>query len=81
MRHKTCINTFEGLPLEPKRDDAACENLRWLIAFLCNHAEDSMQWLVRWLAYPLQHTGAKMDTAVLMHSTMEGQARASCSPS
>ncbi|KSN90705.1 bifunctional DNA primase/polymerase [Pseudomonas aeruginosa] len=72
---KTCINTFEGLPLEPKRDDAACENLRWLIAFLCNHAEDSMQWLVRWLAYPLQHTGAKMDTAVLMHSTMEGSGK------
>ncbi|WP_324710115.1 bifunctional DNA primase/polymerase [Pseudomonas citronellolis] len=72
---KVCINTFEGLPLEPKRDDAACENLRWLISFLCNHAEDSMQWLVRWLAYPLQHTGAKMDTAVLMHSTMEGSGK------
>ena len=71
----TTINTFEGLPLEPKRDDKACENLRWLIAFLCNHAEDSTQWLTRGLAYPLQHTGAKMDTAVLMHSTMEGSGK------
>ncbi|WP_160286529.1 bifunctional DNA primase/polymerase [Pseudomonas knackmussii] len=71
----TTINTFEGLPLEPKRDDAACENLRWLIGFLCNHAQDSTEWLTRWLAYPLQHTGAKMDTAVLMHSTMEGSGK------
>ncbi|MCE1017270.1 bifunctional DNA primase/polymerase [Pseudomonas alloputida] len=77
MKHdpQMYINTFEGLPLEPKRDDEACENLRWLIGFLCNHAVDSMQWLTRWLAYPLQHSGAKMDTAVLMHSTMEGSGK------
>ena len=77
MKHdpQVYINTFEGLPLQPKRDDAACENLRWLIHFLCNHAEDSALWLTRWLAYPLQHSGAKMDTAVLMHSTMEGSGK------
>lgn len=69
------INTFDGLPLEPVRDDKACENLRWLIDFLCNHDEASAGWLVRWLAYPLQHLGAKMDTAVLMHSTMEGSGK------
>jgi len=69
------INTFDGLPLEPVDDDAACENLRWLISFLCNHDEAATQWLTRWLAYPLQHLGAKMDTAVLMHSTMEGSGK------
>lgn len=69
------INTFEGLPLEPVRDDEACANLRWLLGFLCNHDEASTQWLIRWLAYPLQHLGAKMDTAVLMHSTMEGSGK------
>jgi putative DNA primase/helicase len=69
------INTFEGLPLEPVRDDAACENLRWLISFLCNHDEDAMAWLTKWLAYPLQNMGAKMDTAVLMHSIMEGSGK------
>lgn len=72
---KVFINTFEGLPLQPAADDAACENLRWLIAFLCNHDEKAVQWLVRWLAYPLQHTGAKMDTAVLMHSIIEGSGK------
>lgn len=69
------INTFDGLPLEPVRDDDACANLRWLISFLCNHDEDATRWLTRWLAYPLQHLGAKMDTAVLMHSTMEGSGK------
>ncbi len=69
------INTFDGLPLEPVRDDEACANLRWLISFLCNHDEPAAQWLIRWLAYPLQHLGAKMDTAVLMHSIMEGSGK------
>lgn len=69
------INTFEGLPLEPVRNDAACENLCWLIGFLCNEDPDAMQWLSCWLAFPLQHLGAKMDTAVLMHSTMEGSGK------
>ena len=61
------INTFEGLPLEPVRDDAACENLRWLISFLCNNDAEALDWLVKWLAYPLQHPGAKMRTSVIMH--------------
>ncbi|WP_433884899.1 bifunctional DNA primase/polymerase [Pseudomonas vranovensis] len=69
------INTFEGLPLEPLRNDEACENLRWLISFLCNHDLPATEWLTRWLAYPLQHMGAKMDTAVLMHSIMEGSGK------
>ena len=69
------INTFDGLPLEPVRDDKACANLRWLISFLCNHDEPAANWLIRWLAYPLQHLGAKMDTAVLMHSIMEGSGK------
>jgi len=69
------INTFEGLPLGPVRDDAACENLRWLISFLCNNDAEALDWLVKWLAYPLQHMGAKMDTAILFHSTMEGSGK------
>ncbi|QGW22894.1 hypothetical protein GOM96_18460 [Stutzerimonas degradans] len=69
------INTFEGLPLEPVRNDKACENLRWLISFLCNHEPAPLDWLVKWLAFPLQHPGAKLDTAVLMHSVMEGSGK------
>ncbi|AIC18582.1 DNA primase [Pseudomonas chlororaphis] len=71
----TYINTFEGLPLEPVRNDAACKNLRWLISFLCNNDAEARDWLIKWLAYPLQHMGAKMDTAILFHSTMEGSGK------
>lgn len=69
------INTFEGLPLEPIRDDEACANLRWLISFLCNHEAEAHEWLKKWLAFPLQHLGAKMDTAVLAHSITEGSGK------
>lgn len=69
------INTFEGLPLAPIEDDAACAAMRELISFLCNGDADATHWLTCWLAYPLQHMGSKMDTAVLLHSSMEGSGK------
>lgn len=69
------INTFEGLPLTPVPNRSACEGMIWLISFLCNGQKDAIDWLTRWLAYPLQRVGAKLDTAVLMHSTMEGSGK------
>lgn len=72
---KDTINTFEGLPLTPILDLERCQGIIWLIKFLCNGQQDAVQWLTRWLAYPLQQVGAKLDTAVLMHSTMEGSGK------
>lgn len=69
------INTFEGLPLEPDDDADKCIAIRGLIDFLCNNDPDAVRWLTSWLAYPLQNMGAKMDTAVLLHSTMEGSGK------
>lgn len=69
------INTFEGLPLAPVDDLERCRAIRYLIKFLCNGDEAAMHWLTCWLAYPLQNVGAKMDTAVLLHSTMEGSGK------
>ncbi|MFT0212851.1 DUF5906 domain-containing protein [Pseudomonas sp. F1_0610] len=69
------INTFEGLPLEPIYDDEKCKSIRELISFLCNDDPEATQWLTCWLAYPLQKLGTKMDTAVLLHSTMEGSGK------
>lgn len=69
------INTFEGLPLEPDEDLGKSEAIRSLISFLCNGDAEATHWLTCWLAYPLQHGGAKMDTAVLNHSTMEGSGK------
>lgn len=69
------INTFEGLPLEPVADYSKCNALRYLILFLCNGDKKAAEWLTCWLAYPLQNIGAKMDTSVLLHSTMEGSGK------
>jgi putative DNA primase/helicase len=52
-----------------------CENLKELILFMCMgqqegggaRAEALADWLTKWLAYPLQHPGAKMDTALVVH--------------
>lgn len=69
------INTFEGLPLAPVEDDDKCAAIRELIGFLCNGDPDATHWLTCWLAYPLQNMGSKMDTAVLLHSSMEGSGK------
>ncbi|NLD15894.1 MAG: hypothetical protein GX665_12540 [Gammaproteobacteria bacterium] len=69
------INTFEGLPLEPDEDHDKSKAIRSLIDFLCNGDKEAIHWLTCWLAYPLQHGGAKMDTAVLHHSTMQGSGK------
>ena len=69
------INRFTGLPLVPKRDDEACENIKKLMCALCNYDPEVQHWLACWLAYPLQHVGAKMRTAVLMHSDVHGSGK------
>lgn len=66
------INKFTGLPLTPKRDDTKCVAIINLVWHLCNGDKTDIEWLLRWLAYPLQHVGAKMATAVLFHSPTEG---------
>lgn len=69
------INTYRGLPLEPQRDDDRCQAIRHLVYTLCNQNDEVWQWLCRWLAYPLQNVGAKMATAVLMHSETHGSGK------
>lgn len=72
---QTHINTFEGLPLTPLRAPEKCAAVRETLLFLCNGSEEAAEWLTKWMAYPLQHMGAKMATAVLAHSTMEGSGK------
>lgn len=72
---KTHINTFRGLPLSPSPDDSKCEGICRLLAHLCNGDAEIINYLYQWLAYPLQHVGAKMGSAVLMHSSMQGSGK------
>lgn len=62
------LNTWKGWPLVPK--EGSCDRLLELLAYLCNHEEnrpDLFQWVLRWMAYPLQHPGAKMASAIILH--------------
>jgi len=61
-------NLFDGWPVEPRQ--GACEQMLSILEYLCsgekNH-RDLYHWILKWMAYPLQHPGAKMKTALLVH--------------
>lgn len=62
------LNTWQGWPMEPK--EGSCERLLELLLYLCSGEDNGREiytWLLRWMAYPLQHPGAKMGSAVIMH--------------
>lgn len=66
------INLFLGMPLEPAEGDYL--PLLELIEHLCSESAPDPQgvdavvrWVLFWLAYPLQHPGAKMASALIFH--------------
>lgn len=62
------LNTWKGWPMDPK--PGCCDRLLELIQYLCSaeaNAREVCDWLLKWMAYPLQHPGAKMSSAVIMH--------------
>ena len=72
---ETHINMFGGYPLVPKEDDDKTLAVLELLFDLCRGEENWVEvghWLLKWLAYPLQHPGAKMQTAVLMFGEKQG---------
>lgn len=62
-------NLWSGWPTKPAA--GSCARLLELGEYLCNQVpeqqRDLWDWLLRWIAYPIQHPGAKMASAVLMH--------------
>lgn len=61
-------NLFGGWPTEPKAGN--CTVLLSLLEYLCSNEPNRSavyQWILRWLAYPLQHRGAKMHSAIVVH--------------
>lgn len=65
------VNLFRGLKPRPAAP-ALCRKLLDLLHYLCGEdPEDThtpvTSWVLRWAAYPLQHVGAKMQTAVVMY--------------
>lgn len=61
-------NLWGGWPTKPVA--GCCERLLELLEYLCSHEDNSRdlyQWVLRWLAYPIQNPGAKMKTALVLH--------------
>jgi putative DNA primase/helicase len=59
-------NLYAGWPTAPK--EGKCDRLLELLASMCNgepNGREVYQWVLRWLAYPLQHVGAKLQTTLV----------------
>ena len=70
------LNTWRGWPMKPAKGN--CEQFLELIQYLCGNeqgSKESFEFLIKWMAYPLQNVGAKMGTAVLMHSDVHGSGK------
>lgn len=62
------LNTWRGWPMKPAKGN--CELFLELIQYLCGNdqgSKESFDFLIKWMAYPLQNPGAKMQSAVIMH--------------
>lgn len=63
------VNLFRGIGMKPKV--GSCTKLLQLLQYLCGESESDLapvtEWVLKWCAYPLQHLGAKMQTAIVMH--------------
>lgn len=79
------INRFTGLEVQAAPDpdcpdmlmnlqDAYKKSQSFidLLRHLSAGEKEAFGWLIRWLAYPLQHKGAKMATSVLVHGNIHG---------
>lgn len=61
-------NLWSGWPTTPAA--GTCEYLTDLLRYMCAGDADPeglYQWVMRWLAYPIQHPGAKMQTTLVVH--------------
>jgi len=61
-------NLWGGWPTQPA--EGCCDKLLELLEYLCSGEDkprEVYRWILRWLAYPIQHPGAKMKTALVVH--------------
>lgn len=65
------VNLFDRLPLDPD-PKGKCDLIVKHFYNLCNEDDNLFHWLMCWLAFPLQHPGAKMRTSVILHGRTEG---------
>lgn len=77
------INTYDGMTILPMLDEnnqminqadafEYCVPIINLLKFLCGRETEAYDWILKWLAYPLQHPGAKMNSSLLLCSPFQG---------
>jgi hypothetical protein len=64
------LNLWTGLGVEPAKGDVT--PFAQLIKHLFGNAPEHQRWVLQWLAYPLQHPGAKLYSAVVLFSLHQG---------
>lgn len=67
------FNVWQGWACSPRKGDTTLfdKYLDWLFS----GAPEQREWFLKWLAYPLQHPGAKLYTSTLLWSTDEGSGK------
>jgi putative DNA primase/helicase len=64
------INLYEGFGVEPNAmGKAGCPLILDHIRLLCRSRTDAMEWLLSWMAYPLQNPGAKMASSLVVYGS------------
>lgn len=61
-------NLWGGWPTTPK--PGKCDKLLEMLQHMCSGERNSSElfdWVLKWIAYPIQHPGAKMKTTVVVH--------------
>lgn len=66
-----CVNTFTGWKRNPN-PNASCAKLLQHLYYICEEDDRVHDWVLKWLAYPIQHPGAKMHTALVVYGEKEG---------
>ena len=61
------VNLFKGFRIKPAPGPS--DLIKAHILHLCGGDIDLAQWMTSWMAYPLQHPGAKLQTALIIHGT------------
>ena len=71
---ENAINTWPGWACEPIKGDVSLWH-KYMDYYWEQCAREERKWFEQWLAYPLQHPGTKLFTAVLAHSHDEGSGK------
>ena len=81
------INTYTGLNITPITADeigmsdahinepmllSMCLPIYNLLEHLCGDDQHALDWVINWLAIPLQRPGTKLDTALIVHGHIQG---------